>query len=122
MGNSLLPAVSNTVMGHFEEKTLDTRDYKPIKWLRYIDDTSVVWPHGPARLQLLFHYLSSIRPTIKFKMEVEVNDTFLFLKFLVMKKDPTLATKVYRKSTHTCSDILFKCSHSNRMKLGVVYS
>jgi hypothetical protein len=37
-------------MEHFEEIAVDTADYKPVKCLRYMDDTFVVWPCGPAKL------------------------------------------------------------------------
>jgi hypothetical protein len=40
MGNSLSPVVSKIFMEHFEEIALDTEDYKPTKWFRYVDDTS----------------------------------------------------------------------------------
>jgi hypothetical protein len=34
-------------------------------------------------------------------MEVEANDTLLFLEVWVMKRGPKLAMKVYQKPTHT---------------------
>jgi hypothetical protein len=51
IGNSLSPVVSNIFMEYSEEIALDTAEYKPAKWLRYVDDTFMVWPHGPAKLQ-----------------------------------------------------------------------
>jgi hypothetical protein len=74
-------------MEHFEEITLDTADHKPAKWLRYVD-TFIVWPHEPARLQQFLYYLNSVRPPIKFTMEIEVSDTIPFLDILVMKRGP----------------------------------
>jgi hypothetical protein len=50
MGNCLFPVVINIFMEDSEEVALDTAIHKPAKWLRYVEDTSVVWPHGPARL------------------------------------------------------------------------
>jgi hypothetical protein len=50
MGISLSPVVSNIFIEHFEEIALDTADFKPAKWLRYIDETFVVWSLGPAKL------------------------------------------------------------------------
>jgi hypothetical protein len=85
-------------MEHVEEIALDTADHKPAKWFRYVSDTFMVWPHGPARLQQFLPHLSSIRPTIKFTMEVEANGTLLFLDVLVMKRGPKLTTKVYQKT------------------------
>jgi hypothetical protein len=87
-------------MEHFEEIALDTADHKPAKWLRYVDETFVVWTHGPAGLQQFPHHINSVRPTVKFTMEVEANNTLLFLDVLVMKRGPKLTTKVYRKPTH----------------------
>jgi hypothetical protein len=71
---------------------LDTADHKLAKWLRYIDDTFVVWPPGAARLQQFLHHPNSIRPLIKFTMKVEVNNTLPFLGILVMKRGTKLAT------------------------------
>jgi hypothetical protein len=71
MANSLSPVVSNIFIEHFEETTLDTADHKPAKWLRYVNYTFVVWPHGPARLQQFVHHLDSVRSAIKFTVEVE---------------------------------------------------
>jgi hypothetical protein len=101
MGNSPSLVVSNMFMEHFEEVALVTADNKPTKWLRYVDDTFVIWPRGPARLQKFLHSLNSVRPTIKFTMEVETNDTFPFLHILIIKRGPKLATKVYWKPAHT---------------------
>jgi hypothetical protein len=87
-------------MEHFEETALDTADHNPAKKLRYVDNSFMVWLHGPARLQQFLHHLNSVRPTIKFTTENEANGTLSFLDVLVMKRGPKLATKVYQKPTH----------------------
>jgi hypothetical protein len=101
MGNSLSPVVSNIFMGHFEEIALDTANHKPAKWLRYVYDTFVVRPQGPAGLWKFLHLLNSLRPTLRFTMEVKVNNTLPFLDVLFMKRVLKLATKVFRKPTRT---------------------
>jgi hypothetical protein len=121
MGNSLPPVVSNIFMEHFEEIAMDTTDYKHTKWFRYVV-TFVVWPHGPTRLQQFLHHLNSLRPTINFTMEVEANNTLLFLDALVMKRGPKLATRVCRKLTHTGCYLHFKSNHPHHVKRGVVQS
>jgi hypothetical protein len=50
MGNSLSLVVNNIFTEHSEETALDTADHKPTKWLRYVDNTFVVWLHEPERL------------------------------------------------------------------------
>jgi hypothetical protein len=60
MGNSLSPVVSNIFMEYSAETAPDIADHKPTKWLRYVDNTFVVWPNGPARLQQFLHHLNSL--------------------------------------------------------------
>jgi hypothetical protein len=57
MGNSLSPIVSNIFMKHFEKVVLDSAQLKPPLWLRYFDNTFVVWPLGPERLQDFLSHL-----------------------------------------------------------------
>ena len=47
VGSSLSPIVSNIYMEFFEKLVLNSAQYKPSLWLRYVDNTSVIWPHGP---------------------------------------------------------------------------
>jgi hypothetical protein len=86
--NSISPVVSNIFMEHSEEIELDTAEHKPAKQLRYVNVTFVVWSHGPVRWQQFLHHLNSLRPTIKFIMEVEASDTLQLLDVLVMKRGP----------------------------------
>jgi hypothetical protein len=85
-------------MEHFEKLALDSAQYKPSL---YLDDTLVVWPHGPERLQSFFSYLSSLRPSIHFTMEIESDSVVPFQDVLFITKGTAWATKVYRKPTHT---------------------
>ena len=41
-------------------------------WLRYIDDTFVLWPHQEDVKKLLDH-MNSIQPSIQFAIEKEEN-------------------------------------------------
>jgi hypothetical protein len=118
MGKSPSPVVSNILMEHFEEIALDTADRKPAKWLRYVDDIFVVWLHGLAKLQQFLDHIKSVRPTTKFTMEDEANNTLPFFDVLVMKRGAKLTTKVYRKSTHTDHYLHFKSHHPHHVKRG----
>jgi hypothetical protein len=70
----------------------------------------------PARLQKFLLHLNSIRPTIKFTVEVKANDTLPFLDVLVMKRGPKRATKVYWKCTHASHYLYFKSNHPHHVK------
>lgn len=52
-------------------------DKKPL-WLRCVDDTFVTWPHNLEHSQLFIHHLNSLRPSIKFTMEIEKDGTLPF--------------------------------------------
>jgi hypothetical protein len=55
-------------------------------------------------------------------MEVEANDTLLFLDDLVMKRGPKLAIKVYWKCIHIGRYLYTKSNHPHHMKRGVIYN
>jgi hypothetical protein len=122
MGSSLSPIVSNIFMGHFEKLALDSAQYKPLLWLRYIEDIFVVWPHGSERLQNSLNHLNSLRPFIQFTMEVESDSAIRFPNVLVIRKGTTLATKVYGRPTHTGQYLNFRSNHPTRVKRGLIQS
>jgi hypothetical protein len=61
-------------------------------WLRYIDDTFVVWPHRQSQLQEFLIHLNSLRPSIQFTMETESDNAIAFLDVLVVREKTTLTT------------------------------
>jgi hypothetical protein len=103
-------------MENFEKLALDLAQHKPSLWLRYVDDTFVVWPHGPSRLQDFLSHLSSLRPSVQFTMEIESDSAIAFLDVLVIRKETTLATEVYRKPTHTGRHLNFNSNHPPHVK------
>jgi hypothetical protein len=83
-------------MEHFEQLAVDSEQDKPSLWLRYVDDTFVIWPHGAEGIQNFVTHLNSLRPAIQFTMEIESEGTIPFLDVLVKKTGTALTTKVYR--------------------------
>jgi hypothetical protein len=100
MGSSLSPISSNIYMEHSEKVALDSTQHKPSLWLRYVEDTFVVWPHGPERLQNFLSHLNSLRPSIQFTMETESDTVIPFMDVLVIRKETTMATKVHKTHEH----------------------
>jgi hypothetical protein len=112
MGSSPSPTVSNICMEHSEKVTLDSAQHKPLLWLCYVDDTLWSGLMAPEWLQNFPSYLNSSSPFIQFTMEIDsgriipflgilIVRVIPFLYILVIRKEVTLATKVYRKLTHT---------------------
>ena len=45
-------------MQDFEQIALTTAPLKPSLWLRYVDDTFVIWKHGDREMQSFLEYLN----------------------------------------------------------------
>jgi hypothetical protein len=86
MGSSLSPIVSNIFMENFEKLALDSAQYKPSLWLRYVDDAFVVWPHGSEQLPNFFNHCNTLRPSINFTRGIESDVRFLFWMFWSSEK------------------------------------
>jgi hypothetical protein len=82
----------------------------------------VVRPHSPEWLQNFLIHLNSLRPSIQFTMEIQSDSAIPVLDVLVIRKGITLATKVYRKPTHTGQFLSFKSNHPLHVKRGLIHS
>ena len=120
MGSPLSPVIANIYMEGFEEEALDTAADQPSMWLRYVDDTFVVWPHGSEKLKLFHSHLNSLRRSIQFTIEEEQDNHLLFLDVLVMKEGNHMTTSIYRKKTHTDQYLQHESYHHPRIKSGIM--
>ena len=64
MGSPLSPVVANLFMEVFEERALVSAVLRPRLWLRYVDDTFVLWPHSTDELDTFQDHLNSQHPAI----------------------------------------------------------
>jgi hypothetical protein len=102
MGSPLYPVIANYFMEYFEEMALEAATHKPLCWFRYVDDTFVIWPHGPGKLAEFLDHLNGLHENIKFTMETERDGHLPFLDIDIYRKpDGSLDHIVYRKPTHT---------------------
>jgi hypothetical protein len=60
MGSPLFPVIADVFMENFEETALEGATHKPLCWFRYVDDTFVIWTHGPGKLSEFLDHLNSI--------------------------------------------------------------
>lgn len=74
MRSSLSAILSNIYIKQFKHTAMQTYDLQPKLWLRYIDDTFVIWPHPIHTLQDYLAHIDNIKPSIKFTMELEEED------------------------------------------------
>jgi hypothetical protein len=101
MGSPLSPVIANFYREDYEKTELDSAQLHPRCWFRYVDDTLVIWPHGPDKLKDFLHHLNSIHQSIQFTMETETEGHLPFLDLDIYRRpDGSLEHKVHRKPTH----------------------
>ena len=121
IGSPLSPVLADLYMESFETMAIvEKADQPPSLWLRYVDDTFVIWPHGRDRLNDFLSHLNSLAPSIQFTMEIEEGGKLPFLDVLVQRGCDGLTTSVYRKPTHTDRHLDFRSNHHPRIKAGIV--
>jgi hypothetical protein len=102
MGSPLSPVICNVFMDDFEERALEQAIHKPLCWFPYVDDTFVIWPHGPEKLEGFVEHLNGLHKNIQFTVETEKDGHLPFLDIDIYRRpDGSLGHKVYRKPTHT---------------------
>ena len=104
---------------NFEEMALGSTSLKPSMWLRYIDDTFILWPHQ-ENVQILLDHLNSIWPSIQFAMEKEQDNKLPFLDVLVTCTEQGFRSSVYRKPTFTGQYFNFNSHHPYTVKKGII--
>jgi hypothetical protein len=57
MGSPFSHVISNVCMEDYEKAALESASLKPRCRVRYVDDTFVIWPHGPDKRKDFPHYL-----------------------------------------------------------------
>ena len=116
MGSPLSSIVANLFMESLEEKALESSPQKPRIWLRYVDDTFVVWSHGNETLQKFQQHLNKQHPNIVFTMEEELDAQIPFLDVMVNRsRNKTQArTSVYRKPPHTDRHTNYNSNHPRK--------
>ena len=106
-------------MEYFEKMALGSTSLKPPMYLRYIDDTFILWPHQED-VQTLLDHVNSIRPSIQFTMEKEQDNKLPILNVLVTRTEQGFRSSVYHKPTFTGQYLNFKSHQPYMAKKGIV--
>ena len=98
MGSPLGPVIAGIFMVELERTLLPRLTEYMTPWKRYVDDTTAT-----IKLTSIDHVLmilNTFPKNIKFTYELEINNKISFLDVLLIRKNDTLETTVYRKSTN----------------------
>ena len=120
IGTKFAPSFANLFMAGLEKKIFENTNFKPLLWLRYLDDIFCIWTEGLERLQEFYQYLNSFRPTINFTMEFS-KEQINFLDVKISQKEGPLQTDLYYKSTDTHQFLHFRFCHCYVYKKSIPY-
>ena len=121
MGTKMAPSYANIIMGEIERQFLDTQDYKPLVWWRYIDDIFNIWTHGEESLVTFIDAFNSFHPTIKIKAEYSYTET-IFLDTRVYIKNQRIKSDLYVKPTDKHTYLERNSCHPKHCKTFIPYS
>ena len=119
MGSPLSPVLANLYKEYFEEMALGSTSLNPSMWLRYVDDTFILWPHQED-VQILLDHVNSIRPSIQFTMEKKQDNKLPVLDVLLTRTEQGFRSSVYRKPTFTGQYLNFNSHHPYTVKEGII--
>ena len=98
MESSLGPEIARIYMVELERTLLPRLTEYMTPWKRYIDDTIATIKLRSIDLVLMI--LNTFHKSIKFSFELEINNKITFLDVLLITKNDTLETTIYRESTN----------------------
>lgn len=102
MASPLSPMIADFYMESFECLALQTSQFKPTCFMRYVDDTFLICSHELAKVHGFVNFKNSIHINIKFTMELQQDGQLPFPNVLVYKKgNGTLGRQVYSQLTPT---------------------
>ena len=116
MSSSSLPVLANIIMRYLEEGSISL---KPSLWLRFVDDTFVLWPRQED-VQIQLDHVNSIRSFIQFTMEIEQDNRLSFLDQQITCTEQEIRSTVYRKPAFTEQYLNFNSYHPYNEKTGII--
>ena len=75
----------NLFIAELEEKAMQSAPLQPSLWLRYVDITFIIWPHGEDNLQTFNAHLNQFSPNVQFTIKMEKEGRLAFLVVLVTR-------------------------------------
>ena len=118
MDSPLVPLLADVYMCHVEEKLEGYENYDKIKlFLRYVDDTFIVFSGNEQEVEKLVKFINS-STVLKFTSEMENNFELSFLDVTDMRNRSSYETTVYKKKTHTGQLLHWQSCQARRYKIG----
>ena len=95
---------------------------KSLLYLRYIDDTFMIWKGTKAELMTFIKQLNEKHKTIKFDFKISLRKIAVFDAMLHKDKNNNIKTTLYRKPTDQQAFLHAKSEHPKSLKRSIPYS
>ncbi|XP_052746613.1 uncharacterized protein LOC128199716 [Bicyclus anynana] len=121
MGSPLSPLMADIFMDDFENKNI-VKNNHILYYYRYVDDIIICWTGTDRQLDVFVDKLNNLHPKIKFKLEIEQNNSLNFLDVTITRVNNRHHFGIYRKPTYTDITIPASSCHPWQHKLAAFHS
>ena len=121
MGSPLSPLMADVFMDEFE-RTHIVGNSNIIYYYRYVDDIIICWTGSRQELLDFVQNLNNCHNKIKFKLELEQNNSINFLDLTITREHCRHEFEIYRKPTYTNVVIPATSCHPWQHKLAAFHS
>jgi len=98
IGSKLSPVLAEIVMNEWEKKVRLKGGDKLVFFSRYVDDCLGIWKGTKRQLEKFVKEIEDREKGIELELEVEKDDTIVFLDMRIKKKEGKIYTEWYQKS------------------------
>ncbi|XP_045779584.1 uncharacterized protein LOC123877124 [Maniola jurtina] len=121
MGSPLSPLMADIFMDDFENKHI-VKNNNILYYYRYVDDIIICWTGTDEQLDTFVKNLNKIHPKIKFKSELELDNSISFLDLTITRANNKHQFGIFRKPTYTDTTIPASSCHPWQHKLAAFHS
>ena len=120
MGTKMAPSYENLFMGVLEDRMINSYAYKPLVYLRYIDDIFMIWTEGEENLNGFLSHCNQINKDIQLE-QVASKEKIPFLDVSVIYENGKLHTNLYIKPTDKHQYLYSHSYHPKHTKNSLPY-
>ena len=121
IGSKLGRNYACTYMGQWEKQLLCRTPFKPLIYLRYIDDIFGIWLHGEQELRNFHQSANQIHSKIQVDLRTSQSEIEFLDVTVKLDKDGFLTTDLFIKPTDSKSYLHFNSEHPMHMKKAVPF-
>ena len=101
MGSPVAPILAHLYMSELEDNIKEFKGPKPSLYYRYVDDIFMMMNATKREISLFIKFMNKLEPSIKFNLEMQIDNKLNFLDVMIERVNLDLITYVYRKPTDT---------------------